>query len=362
MLFFIFCSLLDIEFNFTTGSFLNNKGTPELRIFYEIPRNKLAYIKSGSKWLARFQVSCSLVRNKKEIGDIWVIEDLLEDYEGTLKKDSLKGDLRISVSQGDYKVGLCVRDEHSQRVGTRYGRAILEDLREDNPQCISSSRFIDENGKKILSFEVYNFSKLPFKLNYEIDKIEDSISFVARDFVNPVMIEVPVDSLGFGTKIITLKVGKVQIQDTLYIKEPFWIKDYEKRVRELYYITELWEISLLLEVPLKDREERWKEFWARKDSIFGTENTEEEYFRRVDYANEHFSGMQEGWRTDRGRIYIKIDKPDEVESHPFEIDKNPYEIWYYYKGNLKFIFVDKFGFGNYELEYPKYWQGEIQFK
>ncbi|MCK4307684.1 GWxTD domain-containing protein [candidate division WOR-3 bacterium] len=362
MIFFILCSLLEIDFNFTTGSFLNNKGTPELRIFYEIPRNKLAYIKLGDRWLARFQFSCSLVRDKKEIGDTWVIEDSLKDYEATLKKDFLKGELRILVPPGDYEVKVCVRDLNSQRIGEKVSQITIKDLRGDYPQQISAPRFIDEYKKKILSFEIYNFSKLPFTLNYKIDEIEDSINFDTQDFVNPALIELLIDSLGFGTKIITLKVGKVQIQDTLYIKEPFWIKNYEKRVKELYYIAESQEIDSLLNVPLNYREEQWKEFWTRKDSIFGTQDAEEQYFRRIDYAKAHFSGIQDGWKTDRGRVYIKLDKPDEVESHPFEINEKPYEIWYYYSRNLKFIFVDKLGFGNYELEYPKYWQGEIQFK
>ena len=51
-------------------------------------------------------------------------------------------------------------------------------------------------------------------------------------------------------------------------------------------------------------------------------------------------------------IYIRYGPPDEIESHPFELDSPPYEIWRYYSLDLVFIFVDKSGVGDYELVYP----------
>lgn len=77
-----------------------------------------------------------------------------------------------------------------------------------------------------------------------------------------------------------------------------------------------------------------------------------EYFRRVDYANEQFLGLFGGWRSDMGRIHIKLGPPNEIERHYFELDSNPYEIWYYYALGEEFIFVDERGFGEYTLVYP----------
>jgi hypothetical protein len=36
------------------------------------------------------------------------------------------------------------------------------------------------------------------------------------------------------------------------------------------------------------------------------------YFRRVEMANEFFTSYKEGWKTDRGMIYIIFGPPDEV--------------------------------------------------
>jgi len=60
----------------------------------------------------------------------------------------------------------------------------------------------------------------------------------------------------------------------------------------------------------------------------------------------------EGWRTDRGMVYIRFGAPENVERHPFETNSRPYEVWRYYNLNYEFVFVDDTGFGDYRLRYP----------
>jgi len=80
----------------------------------------------------------------------------------------------------------------------------------------------------------------------------------------------------------------------------------------------------------------------------------DEYFLRVNYANENFSTLSvDGWLTDRGRIFIKFGQPDDIERHPFEIDSVPYEVWRYYSVRKIFVFIDRTGFGDYYL-HPDY--------
>ena len=53
------------------------------------------------------------------------------------------------------------------------------------------------------------------------------------------------------------------------------------------------------------------------------------YYKRVELANEYFSSYKEGWKTDRGMIFIIFGLPDEV--YLFE-DR---EVWEYKKSNAK---------------------------
>jgi GWxTD domain-containing protein len=96
------------------------------------------------------------------------------------------------------------------------------------------------------------------------------------------------------------------------------------------------------------------EFWNKRDDDPGTPENEQkkEYMKRVDYANSFYkTGFREGWKTDRGRVFIVYGTPDEVERHANEIDVKPYEIWFYnsIQGGVQFIFGDRTGFSDYLL-------------
>ncbi|HEY6572154.1 MAG TPA: GWxTD domain-containing protein [Candidatus Eisenbacteria bacterium] len=100
------------------------------------------------------------------------------------------------------------------------------------------------------------------------------------------------------------------------------------------------------------RKAYWEQFWRRRDPTPETDQNEqlEEFYRRVQYANQHFAVGIAGWRTDMGRIYIQNGAPDEVVRNPFNFDRPPEEIWYYYKNQVRFVFVDRNGFGRFELD------------
>lgn len=75
----------------------------------------------------------------------------------------------------------------------------------------------------------------------------------------------------------------------------------------------------------EERERFIVQFWARRDPNPETPENEmkEEHYRRIKYANERFSTPNEqGWKTPRGRTYIKKGPPDEIESHPNEKREN----------------------------------------
>lgn len=54
--------------------------------------------------------------------------------------------------------------------------------------------------------------------------------------------------------------------------------------------------------------------------------------------------VQEGYETDRGRIFLKYGPPNTIVDRPFEEGSVPYQIWHYYKlgtfTNKKFVFYE----------------------
>jgi GWxTD domain-containing protein len=68
----------------------------------------------------------------------------------------------------------------------------------------------------------------------------------------------------------------------------------------------------------EERDNFIEQFWLRRDPTPDTIENEykEEHYRRIAYANEHFAAGKQGWRTDRGRIYVVFGPPDQIDSHP----------------------------------------------
>ena len=88
-----------------------------------------------------------------------------------------------------------------------------------------------------------------------------------------------------------------------------------------------------------------EEFWKRHDlNVFAA---------NMKYVEEHFSsGFKKGPQTDRGRVFLKYGKPDEVVPHPADEQYPPHEIWFYYgQGGKQFVFSDLSGYGKFELVY-----------
>ena len=142
-----------------------------------------------------------------------------------------------------------------------------------------------------------------------------------------------------------------------WVGVPSVINNLDKAISELIYIATPSELGYIKDASnQKEKIKRYLEFWKKKDP---TPNTEEnqifnEYYRRVAYANANFSQYVEGWRSDRGMVFILLGSPDNVDRHPFDLESKPYEVWYYYNLNRSYVFVDETGFGDYRLTTPLY--------
>lgn len=95
-------------------------------------------------------------------------------------------------------------------------------------------------------------------------------------------------------------------------------------------------------------------FWKARDTEISTQRNEylSEYLQRINYVNQKYSTFKkEGWKTDRGRIYLMHGEPSEIERFPNQVDTKPYEIWHYnqIEGGVIFIFADITGFSEYTL-------------
>lgn len=100
------------------------------------------------------------------------------------------------------------------------------------------------------------------------------------------------------------------------------VKDWEEMVQMVTYISTRKEHETLL--LAQDKKKALDEYWINL-----TRNPEiakeliRSYFRMVEFANLLFTDFKEGWKTDRGMVYIVMGPPQEVN---FSLDR---EVWSY---------------------------------
>ena len=111
-------------------------------------------------------------------------------------------------------------------------------------------------------------------------------------------------------------------------------KSVEELIEKLKYICTGDEYKELNESD--DKKTAFNEFWlGHIDDKDRASETIKKYFRSVKFANALFTDYKNGWKTDRGMIYIAFGPPQVVTQ------KEDVEIWEYktFDGDLKFTFA-----------------------
>ena len=135
-------------------------------------------------------------------------------------------------------------------------------------------------------------------------------------------------------------------------------------VEEVVYIILDRERDVFLSLETVDDRDRFIEaFWRKRDPIRATPGNEfkEEHYRRIEYANK-FLGREtyrKGWQTDRGRMYIILGEPVEIQRFDGYQNLVSQQLWFYSGDPTKalppffyLLFYKRQGIGEYKLYSP----------
>lgn len=133
---------------------------------------------------------------------------------------------------------------------------------------------------------------------------------------------------------------------------------------EVVYIISTVEKDVFLQLETDIHRDLFIEsFWKHRDPTPGTPENEYkiEHYRRIKYANYNLGRevAKPGWMTDRGRIYIILGKPRDIESFSGQAEIYDTEVWYY-SGLTEFglppvlhlVFFQRGGAGEYVFYHP----------
>lgn len=396
----------------------DSAGHSAFHIYYQIYTSQLLYARQRGSFVARYSVSAVIKKGKKQITSSEVDGVLKEEtYEKTAgQRDFVLNGFRYLLPPGRYEITVTLRDLNADNSIPLSTTVIVPDYRSKRPVFSSilfarqivadydSSKHDSLSGSYIPPIfamdslrvlpscsRIYgdDNSRLRFYLEYYARQDDsDSVRFIyeIKDMKNNLVYSRISESflstkMSLGDEIdlsllrpgvYDLVVSAVDAKNRKFIAASgkFRISwsalalvrnDYESAIEQLRYIATSTELSELKNTPENERAKAWNDFWKSKDPSPGTEENEirDEYYRRIAYANEHFSlPNKDGWKTDAGMVYITYGEPDEIERHPFDIESKPYEFWYYYNPRRTFLFVDINGYGEYVLQYP--YDGDVQ--
>ncbi len=147
--------------------------------------------------------------------------------------------------------------------------------------------------------------------------------------------------------------GDMSQSSPVYVALTLEEAEYQQNL--INYIATKRELDAYKDLSLEGKARFLEDFWRIRDPDPSTSENEfqKEYLRRWSYANQRFSRfkLDDGWKTDQGRVYILYGPPDDIERFPSDISTLAWERWHYYslEGGVGFIFGDLGGFDNFIL-------------
>jgi GWxTD domain-containing protein len=382
-------------------------GAPEVRIDYRLARSELLFQRTPEGYRAGYEIRAIFYKDDKKkptAGDAFTRELRVERYaETVLQGVDIIDQVVFRVPSGKYTIQVDLTDLNAERTSSTsfefqvpnapagpiwFTDLTLGTLRPDSLRGTPTASLIDPNPSRrygdnlsrlVVAGEVVDGRPLSapdsvYRLHYQVmSDIRTAVAtgdtlLARRGSRTPFQIVPELQVLDPGSYDVMVELtshvppaakGKkavpIRREKSFTVEQTTATTALDPRaaLEVLRYVatdSELQEMD-----RLRTSEERtafWDEFWRRRDPSPETRDNEarDEFYKRVQYANQHFGAGVHGWRTDMGHVYIRFGQPDEVVRNPFRFEGPPEEIWYYYRERRTYFFVDQDGFGRYELD------------
>lgn len=363
---------------------LVNSDSSESILYARIRYDDVVFERTDSGFSSHFQFSINVFSDKElteirysKILDRRITVATYSMTNSTTAYDTVED--KLTLEPGKYYIVLKLYDYNTDHTSSREIEHTFKDFLR-SPLAISDVLLYDRSDTSGVPVDVLKGRTgtilADFYVTMQDAPARFSLHAVAKSVESPTTIDttleirqagsvqrykLPIDTRGLaaGTYQLKLEVKKdldeSSSQTTFRILRssiPLVPAELDREIDPLTYITTPGEIATMKTGTFQERREKFLDFWLRRadNNKEAAEAMRAEFYKRVDFANQHFEGgLSHGWRSDRGRIYIIYGQPDQVETHDEDFSTPPYQIWYYYNLKLEFVFLDEFGTGDYRL-------------
>ncbi len=378
----------DLRFMVDVAAVPTIRGGSTVEISYSVTYDELSFIRHEGRYRARFEVTAVLYdRDGRQVaGDTWPRAVVLTSYDDTnSRKLAAREVLRVDVSEGRYRLKIELKSLDSRSAGYAErtvdvaaltgGQLLLGTIEFERAEsdvaageaCFvpnPSRQYGQENPIVRVVVPAYGDSGTVYRMDVKVETVdgETQLEFGDSHVQTAWLTEQTKDfsalDLEVGDYIVRAlahspngSVAEIEARFRVLTSPMSWGEDFDKMLTQASYVASRRDMEELQDAPEEERGAAWERFWKKHDPDPTTEDNEyrDEFLRRLGYANVKFRTILEGWQTDMGRVYIQHGEPDDVESQPMGAQPYAWETWYYYGDHTRYMFIDRNGFGDYEL-------------
>jgi GWxTD domain-containing protein len=383
---------------------INSVESPEANCYitFKTPFNQLVFVKENSNFASRFTITVeakdSLTKNvtrgsvEKRVS--------VDNYEQTTRKDLyIQGLIKLLLPAGKYQILPQLTDENSnEEYGLPELNVVIPQNKDSliNPVVIAATKndyidsaFVLANNNGFIPFSHDSFDLLFIVTDTSANKVKVDLfrrdtlvekSVLEKSFLSPLSLSesnneilIQPDKKNKIVKYFILHLINSNLSEgnykfvistdkhnpiTSYISvvwfnKPKILDNLNLSFKVLRYIADESEIEKYRDESEEGLYFDLFKFWKKYDPTPGTVFNElmNEFYLRADYAIKNFSvlGTNNGAETDRGKIYLQLGKPNDIK-RVYANSNDISEIWTYNNPDRKFIFNDRTGTGDFQLQ------------
>lgn len=369
-----------------------DSGVSLLRLFTKVAFDELQFIQEEDHYRAGYEVSISVLNQDEDQVDFKIVNKKVRAYEferTNSPKDFSLAEVEFKLEPGTYDLLINLMDTESKKSGQRKIQVVVPDYDSSSLEMsellLIDYAMMDSTGKIVtrpnvlanfgetqeslfLWFEIYSRNegdsvRVTYRIkNMKDDRLREKEHYKLLEGERTEnVVEIPRGDLKSGRYNLEVEVDdddssvkRTRVFTIRWIGMPTLATDLNKAIEQMKHIAKGSYIKKMKKAKEDEKRRLFEEFWRELDPTPGTLKNElmEEYYRRVEYADVNFASYREGWKTDRGMLYIVLGPPDDIDRSSYDLPRRPREVWYYYKIDRVFVFIDKTGLGEYRLSSP----------
>jgi len=347
--------------NFIVEQLTISDNQSQLSLNLEIPFNKLVFNKKNDGFYSQITIDVFILDENQKVSysSSWDENIKLDYYEDTkdISPYHIKHLFNLPIG-GEYSVNIIANDfvNHLSFMGNKEfivnDDNYLSDLLlyyKNNNEFLKYSNNLDIIGIDTLwtKYEVIkrNSKKESEKIRLFYEFIHKNKVVYSKTINDEILIEdlnkyysIPLINKSFDKLKIEILFND-QIRSDVFEFKNMVVDNFniEELIGPMQYVLNYREFLSFVDLSYKEQIEFIENFWD-------VDHNEKfiEFYSRVEYANDNYLHYNmDGWKSDRGKIYIINGEPREIK-YDFN-EKGEFEIWYY-NSNKRFVFLNRFGF------------------